>query len=193
MVWFMPWATDWSQTSTFLSHAWIHWMTRGIYLGFRRVYLSTQVDDMFLESPIYYPSGSLFRVRPEDLSTHINWMKQINAKLPAGSSYTIEIAHNGNGNVKTATTIDEDAGGRAKCKPQDSINFVETGGIPEEWVKPTGTGTSLWPSTPARFSWTDSCCSLDPLETFFSNKSNLNAFYHVSVCILHYLYFLWPC
>lgn len=159
-------------------------MTRGLYLGFRRIYLSTQVDDMFLESPIYYPGGSTFRVRPEDLSTHINWMKQINAKLPTGSSYVIEIAHNGNGNIKTAADVDEAAGGRAKCKPQDNISFIEDGGIPEEFVKPLGTGKSLWPVTPAKFSWTDQCCSLDPLEQFWSTKSYLNAFYHLSVRLI---------
>ena len=30
MVWFMGWATDWSATSNFLQHAYIHWMTRGL-------------------------------------------------------------------------------------------------------------------------------------------------------------------
>jgi hypothetical protein len=185
MAWFLPWATQWSQTSTFLSHAWVHWMTRGLYMGFRRVYFSTQVDDMFLESPIYYPSGKTFRVRPDDLSTHISWMKQLNAKLPAGSSYIVEIAHNGNGNVKQATTADNGSGNsRTKCRPQQSISFVEDTDIPEEFVKPLGTGTSLWPVTPARFTWSDSCCSLDPLEQFWSTRSNLNAFNHVSVGIL---------
>src|SRR5947207_14721384 len=30
MVWFTSWATDWSSTSNFLQHAWIHWVTRGL-------------------------------------------------------------------------------------------------------------------------------------------------------------------
>lgn len=30
MVFFMGWATDWSPTSNFLQHAYIHWMTRGL-------------------------------------------------------------------------------------------------------------------------------------------------------------------
>jgi hypothetical protein len=30
MVWFSSWATDWSPTSNFLQHAYIHWMTRGL-------------------------------------------------------------------------------------------------------------------------------------------------------------------
>ncbi|KAF2196788.1 hypothetical protein GQ43DRAFT_497778, partial [Delitschia confertaspora ATCC 74209] len=178
MVWFLPWATDWSQTSTFLSHAWIHWMTRSLYLGFRRVYFSTQVDDMFLDSPLYYPGGTTFRVRPDDLSAHVSWTKQINAKMPAGSQYFMEIAHNGNGNIKKAASVDSSK--NAKCSPRDSINFIEQTDIPLEFVKPLGTGISIWPSTPSKYAWTDSCCALDPLEQFWTNKSNLNAFAHVS-------------
>jgi hypothetical protein len=30
MVWFTSWGTDWSATSTFLQHAHIHWITRGL-------------------------------------------------------------------------------------------------------------------------------------------------------------------
>lgn len=30
MVWFLGFATDWSQTSNYLQHAHIHWMTRGL-------------------------------------------------------------------------------------------------------------------------------------------------------------------
>lgn len=37
MVWFMGWATDWSQTSNYLQHAYIHWMTRGLCEFYSRV------------------------------------------------------------------------------------------------------------------------------------------------------------
>jgi hypothetical protein len=30
MVFFISWATDWSETSNFLQHAYITWMTRGL-------------------------------------------------------------------------------------------------------------------------------------------------------------------
>src|ERR1700760_5484 len=30
MAFFLTFGTDWSQTSTFLQHAWINWMTRGV-------------------------------------------------------------------------------------------------------------------------------------------------------------------
>ncbi|KAK4968716.1 hypothetical protein LTR28_001704, partial [Elasticomyces elasticus] len=100
MVWFTSFATDWSPTSNFLMHTWIHWATRGLYLGYRRIYLGTQVDDMFLETDLYQPSGTLFRCRPGDLAAHVSWMNDINGRMPAGSKYFMEIGHNGNGDIE---------------------------------------------------------------------------------------------
>lgn len=68
MAFFTSFATDWSPTSNFLQHAWINWITRGVYTGYRRVTLNTQVDDMFLESDIYSPNGTTFQVTPADLT-----------------------------------------------------------------------------------------------------------------------------
>lgn len=34
MVWFTSWATDFSQTSNYLQHAYIHWITRGLCKSF---------------------------------------------------------------------------------------------------------------------------------------------------------------
>jgi len=48
---------------------------------------------------MYSPKGAIFRIRPADLTAHISWMSTLNAKLPKGSNYTIELGHNGNGNI----------------------------------------------------------------------------------------------
>jgi hypothetical protein len=84
--------------------------------GYRRAMLNTQgipenlfsttllileVDDMFLTTKLWTspdPAGN-YRVVPSDLEGHIPWMASINSRLPAGSNYTIEIGHNGNGNI----------------------------------------------------------------------------------------------
>jgi hypothetical protein len=55
---------------------------------------------MFLESDIYSPNGTTYQVTPDDLAEHITFMKTINAKLPAGSDWFIEVGHNGNGNIE---------------------------------------------------------------------------------------------
>jgi hypothetical protein len=42
MVFFLGHSTDWSATSNYLNHAWITWVTRGLYAGYRRINLNTQ-------------------------------------------------------------------------------------------------------------------------------------------------------
>lgn len=75
MVFFTSWATSWNPTSNFLQHAWIHWVTRGLYVGFRRLYLSTQVDDVFLGTELYKVSQllSTHGIRPHRHALH--WFK----------------------------------------------------------------------------------------------------------------------
>jgi len=41
---------DWSLTSTVINHAWIAFGTRNLFPGYKRVFLSTQVDDVLLSS-----------------------------------------------------------------------------------------------------------------------------------------------
>lgn len=56
---------------------------------------------MFLTSPIY--TGGTFRVEPADLASHISWMANVNSKLSAGSNWTMEVGHNGNGNIAVSS------------------------------------------------------------------------------------------
>ncbi|OQN95525.1 hypothetical protein B0A48_18508 [Cryoendolithus antarcticus] len=111
MVFFTSWATDWSPTSAFLQHAYIHWMTRGLFQGARKVYLNTQIDDVHLTTDLYQPSdvGSSFRISPEGLTHHISWMQNLNTRLPSGSNYKLELGHNGNGDIINATNIEYSA------------------------------------------------------------------------------------
>lgn len=103
MVWFIGWAAEWSITSTFLQHTWIHWLTRGIYTGFRRVYLGTQIDDVFLVTTIYdKPNQPGFRLRPADMDSHLAWLDSVNARMPSGSFYFSEMGHNGNGDIEVS-------------------------------------------------------------------------------------------
>jgi len=183
MVWFTSWATDWNPTSNFLMHAWIHWATRGLYVGFRRVYFTPQVDDMFLETDLYQPAGKTFRVRPADLAAHVSWTKAMNAKMPAGSNFFVEIGHNGNGDIENAVQIDNYTGD--KCTLATAIEYNEQIDTPIEFQKPVGSGTNIWPSSPNVYNWTLACAQLDPLEAFFANAANRDSFAHVSHTFSH--------
>ena len=122
-VWFKAFATGSSTASTVLSHAWIHWLTRGLYLGFRRIYFNTQVDDVFVETELYQ-TNKPYRIKPDDFKEHITWMKELNSRLPAGSSYIIELGHNGNGNIEAAVENDYD-NEPAICDPQEGIYYED--------------------------------------------------------------------
>lgn len=52
MVFFTSFAAGWSQASNFIQHSWMSWMTRGLYLGHRRAYLGTHIDDVLLSTTV---------------------------------------------------------------------------------------------------------------------------------------------
>ncbi|KAF2673281.1 hypothetical protein BT63DRAFT_410307 [Microthyrium microscopicum] len=180
-VWFTSFATDWSQTSAYLQHAHIHWMTRGLFLGRRRIYFSTQVDDVQLSTYVYEPAGDRFRLRPTDLDNHVAWMKDINTRLPAGSKYVMELGHNGNGNIEWA--IDSNYSG--VCDPAGMISLDQPADPPLEFQKALGTGTSLWPTTPTTYPWTLACAKQDTLLVWFLTPANRDAYFHISHTFTH--------
>ncbi|ORX95202.1 hypothetical protein BCR34DRAFT_579432 [Clohesyomyces aquaticus] len=182
-VWFMPFATDFSTASNVLSHAWIQWMTRGIYLGFRRIYFNTQIDDVFLETELYQ-TNKAFRLKPADFEEHVTWMKELNGKLPAGSKYVIELGHNGNGNIEAAVTSDYN-NDPVKCDPQEGIEYATQIDGPIEYHKPIGTGKDLWNKKFTSYQWTMTCQQLDALEVYFAKKANMLSYFHVSHTFSH--------
>jgi hypothetical protein len=180
MVWFSSWATDWSPTSNFLQHAYIHWMTRGLFVGRRRIYFNTQVDDMHLSTELYSPAGVDFRLRPADLTAHVTWQAALNKRLPTGSKYFTEIGHNGNGDIESAVTVSG-----AVCKPADPIEYDEQIDTALEFQKPLGSGSDIWPAKPASYGWSLACAIKDPLLSWFRVAANRNAFAHVSHTFSH--------
>ncbi|PMD48386.1 hypothetical protein L207DRAFT_575058 [Hyaloscypha variabilis F] len=183
MVFYIPFSTDWSLTSNFLQHAWITWATRGLYLGWRRAMLNTQIDDMFLETPIYASDPiTNYRVTAADVQHHIGVMQTINKKLPAGSNWVIEVGHNGNGNVEQADTS---ARGATTCAP-GPIEYPDQVDTPLEYAKPIGTGKTLWPvNTTSYANYSAACLERDALLTFWLTPAYRDAFAHISHTFTH--------
>ena len=152
-----------------------------IVVGRRRIYFGTQVDDMHLATFLYQPVDGRFRIRPSDLDAHVAWQSNINSRLPAGSNYFIEMGHNGNGNIEWALPNDT----TGKCVPPNMIEYEFPPDTPLEFQKPLGTGTSLWPTTPATYSWSKSCVQLDDVASWFMVPANRDAFAHVSHTFSH--------
>lgn len=185
MVFFISWATDWNPTSNILQHAYINWVTRGLYLGFRRIYFSTQIDDVHLETGLYEPAGVNYRCTAEDLAFHATWQKDINSRLPAGSYYIVELGHNGNGNIE-ASTVYAQKNNKNDCPEVNLIEYPEQIDTPLEFQKPLGTGTNIWPTNPTKFSSTMTCMKYDTLYNWFAKDSNnMNAYAHMSHTYSH--------
>ncbi|PNY27996.1 Uncharacterized protein TCAP_02067 [Tolypocladium capitatum] len=183
MVWFIGWAAaDWSATSTYLQHAYIHWVTRSLFSGKRKVHLNTQVDDVHLETDIYHQTGVTFKIRTADLDAHVAWQKNLNARLPAGSDFWLEMGHNGNGDFIGATVRPSAVG---VCTPQYAVDYPSPSVTETEWMKPPGTGADLWPAEFERYGWTESCARLDEFASWFLNQANRDAFAHVSHTFTH--------
>lgn len=183
MVFFISFGTDWSTTSNFLQHVWIQWATRGLYAGYRRVYLETQVDDMFLSSSIYGGNGTTFRVRTGDLDAIKTWVPTLNAKLSSGSSYFVEIGHNGNGNIGYSYNADA-TGQLCGIGP---IFYTAPAAPALEFQKPLGTGSDLWPAneTATTYPYTAACLNNDPLKVWWATAANRDVFAHVSHTFTH--------
>jgi hypothetical protein len=157
---------------------------------------------MFLDTDIYKPNGTKYQLTVDDLDEHIDWMKDINNRITTGSKYFIEVGHNGNGNIEVGSETQirvtdllstQDSASndpRALCTEVGEIQLTEPNQIvvtPREFVKPLGTGTNQWPSTPATYNWTTQCTNLDALYKWWTVPSNMNYYAHISHTFTHEL------
>ncbi|CAK1357787.1 unnamed protein product [Cercospora beticola] len=182
MVFFTGWASEWSATSTYLQHAYIHWMTRGLFVGARKIYLAGQIDDVHLRTQTYSPLNNYYRSDPQDYRMHAEWQDDLNSRLPAGSNFFLELGHNGNGDIIAATNGTNNG---AVCKPNTAIYYIPNDSTALEYQKPLGTGKSVWPTTPTNYTWTVACASKDALAEWFMDPINRDHFAHVSHTFTH--------
>jgi hypothetical protein len=135
---------------------------------------------MHLITDLYQPAGATFRARPADLAAHVTWQTGLNARLPAGSQYFTEIAHNGNGDIEQSVSIST-----TSCNPATAIEYPDQIDTALEFQKPLGSGTNIWPGTPTTYTWSLACAVKDPLLTWFRTAANRNAFAHISHTFTH--------
>lgn len=80
-----------------LSYGILSWVTRGLFIGERHVYMSTQVDDLFLDAdewPAPAMPGSSYRTSGDDLRFVASWQDQAQAD-PILAGFRIDLAFNG--------------------------------------------------------------------------------------------------
>jgi len=99
--------------SIVLEYDFVRWVTRGMFVGKKRTYLSPQIDDLFLDNNMWEigvgnldNESSTFRITGADLTAFVAWQTARSANLPAGSSFNTDLAFNG---IGTSTSLYPDA------------------------------------------------------------------------------------
>ncbi len=89
-----------------LSYGLINWLTNGLFLGERHIYMSAQVDDLFIEDSDWLPTtpcgtpvdntGATYRMTGDDLQAVVDWQKARRAESVSAHT-TLTLAFNGMG------------------------------------------------------------------------------------------------
>jgi Bacterial Ig domain len=93
-----------------LAYGLVNWVTRGLFLGERHIFLTPQADDIFIDAHIWAegtPCGSdteknhvTYRMTGSDLQAVINWQQSVQAQ-PTTQAFVLDIAFNGEGTTGT--------------------------------------------------------------------------------------------
>ncbi len=87
-----------SKTSMVLAPLWVQWLTRGVYVGKKRIYLNVQIDDVFLSTELWnLNKKEFYRITKDDLSEFIDHEKSFLRPETDNSNFRIELAFNGQG------------------------------------------------------------------------------------------------
>jgi hypothetical protein len=93
--------------SLLLSYGLVNWVTRGLFLGERHVYLSPQEDDLFIDDAIWQPTTACgttpddpslptYRITGTELHNILNWQNGLRAQ-PTTANFRVNHAFNGVG------------------------------------------------------------------------------------------------
>lgn len=95
-------------SSIALAHLWVKWLTKGVYIGKRRLYMGMQIDDFMLESYIWNPKlhkntfnrDRIYRSTKEDLEFIISWQNSLENEFY--NKLRLELTFNGGGIIDFA-------------------------------------------------------------------------------------------
>jgi len=122
-----------------LGYGVINWVTRGIFLGERRVYMSPQVDDLLIGDARWHPdllcsaptndTGLTYRMSADDLRAVMQWQAALQ-KNPLTSAFQFSLAFNG-------------VGATGAYKPDDLTPAVKRNWSSFYWISHTYTHQQL--------------------------------------------------
>jgi hypothetical protein len=87
-------SNEWLRHNQILNYGLINWVSKGLFLGERRIYVSAQVDDLFIDDDIW--TGGIFRMTGADLQAVINWQAKVQANA-LFRNFRYDMPYNGYG------------------------------------------------------------------------------------------------
>ena len=84
-----------------LGYGVVNWVSKGMFLGARKVYLNPQPDDIIIADEMWDPlrnaNNGTFRMNGYDLWRLADWQKEVRAKYRTAAGLVIEMPFNGSG------------------------------------------------------------------------------------------------
>ena len=79
-----------------LAYGVVNWVTRGLFIGERHVYMTPQLDDFYLASALYPTGAGTYRITAADLQAFTNWQSAVRAQ-PLTALFRAAFAFNATG------------------------------------------------------------------------------------------------
>jgi hypothetical protein len=90
--------------SLLLSYGTVNWLTKGLFLGERHVYMSAQPDDLFIPSNLWNTqtmtdtnNNYTYRLTGADLTAVVTWQNNLRSTFPLVGNFAVEWPFNGEG------------------------------------------------------------------------------------------------
>lgn len=134
-----------------LGYGIVNWVTKGLYVGKRRVLLSAQPDDVMMADDIWDvnaksdATGLTYRITGKDYTSFVNWQNNRNATKPG--NIVIDVPFNGSG---TASNFPQDE--LYPATTDDLTPAIRANSAPFNWMSHTYTHLNL--DTPVTYSQT---------------------------------------
>ena len=84
--------------SLVLAHGLMNWVTGGLFLGERHVYMTPQIDDIFIDDDVY--GGGIYRITATDWAAVVAWQRQKELQSQT-ADLRLHMAFNGEGTTGT--------------------------------------------------------------------------------------------
>ena len=87
-------SSQWTRHHKLFAFGLINWVTKGLFLGQRRVFAQAQADDAYIDDDQY--GGDVYRMTGDDVTASITWMHAWQT-LPQFAAFKFQMAFNGFG------------------------------------------------------------------------------------------------